>query len=77
LSGQMWHVAEAQINRSGGGAAAHFGPATGLHGLARASGFLADFEAGDDPHCGLVIDLAGPIGQSVTVAMLESRGGPS
>lgn len=77
LAGQNWQVAEGSVNRSGGGAAAHFGPATGLHGLAKASGFFADIDRGAEPAGGLVIDLAGPIGQSVTVTLLEARGGRS
>ena len=56
---------EARLNLSGGGAAAYFGNATGLRRLAAAAATLG---AG---HTACVIDLAGPIGQAVTVAVLE------
>lgn len=59
-----------RFNASGGGAAASFGIATGFAGLAAAATAL---RAGQQ---GCVIDLAGPIGQAVTVIALDRSGAP-
>lgn len=74
LAKQKWIVEEACINSSGGGAAAYFGPATGLHGLVVASKFFLEGKRSADPAFGVFVDLAGPIGQAATVAILEARG---
>jgi hypothetical protein len=56
---------DSRFNRSGGGAAAYFGNATGLHQLAAAAASLGAGQVG------CVLDLAGPMGQAVTVATIE------
>lgn len=56
-------------NSMGGGAAAWFGPATGLRALAMLCG---DGEA-RDRDAGLFVDLAGPLGQHVTSIFIERR----
>jgi hypothetical protein len=61
-----WRPVHDQVNASGGGASAFFGPATGLRQIARAALALAG-----STNAGLVIDLAGPIGQATTVVALE------
>ena len=66
-----WSPGSHAMNRSGGGASAHFGAATGLRQIAEASRSLA--QAGPDAK-GLVLDLAGPIGQHATAILLQSRG---
>ncbi len=59
-----------QLNPSGGGAAAYFGVATGLRRVAAAASALRDGQQGG------VVDLAGPIGQAVTVVALDRGGAP-
>lgn len=58
---------EARFNCSGGGAAAYFGNATGLHRLAALKSSLGAGQTG------CMLDLAGPIGNAVTVATFERR----
>lgn len=58
-------------NAVGGGAAAWFGPATGLAGLARVWAGPSRSAAEGDAH--LFIDLAGPLGQHVTGLLIERR----
>lgn len=58
-------------NSSGGGALAWFGPATGLRQLSVAARALAGQPAGN---ISIAADLSGPLGQQVTLAILE-RGG--
>jgi hypothetical protein len=57
-----------RFNRSGGGAAAWFGAATGLRQVAEASRSLAAGAAAS----GLVLDMAGPIGQHMTAILIEA-----
>lgn len=61
------------VNASGGGAAACFGPATGLLRLIAAATTLRAGGAGR-PASATVADLVGPIGQQVTVLRLERSG---
>jgi hypothetical protein len=70
LVAQGGSLSDQRLNPSGGGAAAHFGPATGLQRLIAAAAFLM---AQSGPATGAVIDLAGPIGQAVSVILLETR----
>lgn len=56
------------VMASGGGAAAHFGPATALRQLAVACATL-----GGRPGMGIVADLAGPMGQHTTLIALEAQ----
>lgn len=60
-------------NESGGGAAAWFGPATGLRQLAFAAHALTEQPAGS---IAIAADLSGPLSQHVTVAVLERSGAP-
>lgn len=60
-----WDALDERINPSGGGAVAHFGPATGLCRMVAAA------EAARDGGRAAAIDLAGPIGQATTVVVLE------
>lgn len=62
----------ASANAAGGGAAAWFGPATGLRALAQLSG-RAPREAADAGGDGLFVDLAGPLGQLVTTILVQRR----
>jgi acetyl-CoA acetyltransferase len=64
---QGWAIEDARLNPSGGSAAAHFGPATGLARLAAAAAALRDGGQG------IVVDLAGPIGQATTVILLGAE----
>jgi hypothetical protein len=64
-------VGRSGFNRRGGGATANFGAATGLRQIAEASRSMA---AGAGPASGLVLDMAGPIGQHATAIVLQ-RGG--
>ncbi len=59
-----------EVNASGGGAAAYFGIATGLKRIAAAASSL---RAGQHAKA---IDLAGPIGQAVTVVTLDRSATP-
>lgn len=59
------------FNRSGGGAAAHFGAATGLRQVAEASRILMEMRSAK----GLVLDLSGPLGQHVTAMSLQTGAG--
>jgi hypothetical protein len=68
LARAAWKATDDRINASGGGAAAFFGPATGLRHIALAARALAR-RAGT----GIAIDLAGPIGQAASVVVLEGR----
>jgi hypothetical protein len=63
-----WAEDDPRLNPSGGGAVAHFGPATGL---ARIASVAARLGAGGQ---GVVLDLAGPIGQATTVILLGAPG---
>ena len=75
LSRQGWNLSDARVNPSGGGAVAHFGAATGLQRIAAATEKLAGGKRFAEPVGGAVIDLAGPIGQSASVVVLEAVGG--
>jgi hypothetical protein len=68
FSGTGWRPTDGRVNPSGGGAAAFFGPATGLRHIATVFRTLAA-----RPGAGISIDLAGPIGQATTVIALETR----
>jgi hypothetical protein len=59
-----------ELNPSGGGAVAYFGIASGLKRLAAAASALRGGQRG------MVIDLAGPIGQAVTVVTLDRSAAP-
>jgi len=59
-----------EINPSGGGATAYFGIATGLKRVAAAASALRGGQFGK------VIDLAGPIGQALTVVSLDRSATP-
>ena len=59
-----------EVNPSGGGAAAYFGIATGLQRIATAASALRGGQRGK------IIDLAGPIGQAVTVVTLDRSAVP-
>jgi acetyl-CoA acetyltransferase len=74
LEAQHWEMADQRVNPSGGGAAAHFGPATGLMRIIAAADFLTRQPT---PAIGAAIDLAGPIGQAATVILLETAGAAS
>jgi hypothetical protein len=63
-----WTAADDRVNASGGGAAAFFGPATGLRHIARVARALAQRRGR-----GIAIDLAGPIGQAASVVVLEGN----
>jgi hypothetical protein len=63
-----WGAVDDRVNASGGGAAAFFGPATGLRHIALAARALAGRKG-----LGIAIDLAGPIGQAASVFVLEGR----
>jgi acetyl-CoA acetyltransferase len=69
LGRQGWAADDPRFNVSGGGAVSHFGPATGLQRIIAAAERLAHASGGA---VGAVIDLAGPIGQAVTVILLEA-----
>ena len=60
----------ASANSTGGGAAAWFGPATGIRALARLHGRMDR----TTPDRGLFVDLAGPLGQHVTGMLIERSG---
>lgn len=66
-----WQADDARINRGGGGAAAWFGTATGLHALVQAHRALR--QEARNGRCALaaVLDLAGPIGQATTAILLR------
>ncbi|GAA4339010.1 hypothetical protein GCM10023144_36700 [Pigmentiphaga soli] len=63
-------MAQKEFNPSGGGAAAHFGQATALYGVAETSRRLV---AGGKGAQGLVVDLTGPLGQHVTAISLQAE----
>lgn len=63
-----WDSTEIIINSSGGGAAAFFGPATGLRRIIAAADGLRNATQGSVAG---IVDLAGPIGQAVSVIALE------
>jgi len=69
LAQRDWGADDKRFNGSGGGAVAHFGPATGLARIAAIAERLAPALAGS---VGAAIDLAGPIGQAATVVLLET-----
>ena len=75
LAAQQWALSDDRVNPSGGGASACFGPATGLARVIAAAEALGRKNPGEDPAGGMVLDLAGPLGQAVTVVHLERRGG--
>lgn len=59
-----------RANGTGGGAAAWYGPATGLRGFADLCRLrLRDADAAN----GIFVDLAGPLGQLVTTVLIEQR----
>ncbi|HVV94778.1 MAG TPA: hypothetical protein VHD15_15305 [Hyphomicrobiales bacterium] len=64
LAGQGWTVGDSRLNPSGGGAVAHFGPATGLARIVSVADAI-----GGSGH-GAALDLAGPVGQATTVIVL-------
>jgi acetyl-CoA acetyltransferase len=66
LTCSRWRSDDDRVNASGGGAAAFFGPATGLRHIARAAQALSGGR-----NTALAIDLAGPIGQATSVIVLE------
>jgi len=68
LAAQRWPLIDHRFNPSGGGAASHFGPATGLMRIIAVADFLKRQSA---PAIGAALDLAGPIGQATTVMLLE------
>jgi hypothetical protein len=59
-----------KFNPSGGGAVAHFGQATALYRVAETSRRLRAIGKGAQ---GLVVDLAGPLGQHVTAIGLQAE----
>jgi len=69
LRRQGWASDDPRFNVSGGGAVSHFGPATGLLRIVAVAERLAHAWGGA---VGAAIDLAGPIGQAVTVILLEA-----
>jgi acetyl-CoA acetyltransferase len=69
LRRQGWAADDPRFNVSGGGAVSHFGPATGLQRIITVAERLAHTTGGG---VGAAIDLAGPIGQAVTVILLEA-----
>jgi len=69
LRREGWAADDPRFNGSGGGAVAHFGPATGLLRIIAVASLLAQAERGA---VGAAIDLAGPIGQAATVILLEA-----
>ena len=71
LSQHGWSADDPRVNPSGGGAVACFGPATGLARLVAASEALKKAPRTGRVG-GLVVDLAGPIGQAATVILLEA-----
>jgi hypothetical protein len=62
-----WDTKDIALNASGGGAVAFFGPATGLHRIIAAADGLTGTTSGSVAG---VVDLAGPIGQAVSVIAL-------
>ncbi len=70
LQRQGWAADDPRFNVSGGGAVSHFGPATGLLRIIAVAERLAHASGGA---VGGAIDLAGPIGQAVTVILLETE----
>ena len=69
ICAKSWQSAQPKFNLSGGGAAAHFGPATGLRRIICAAETLSDADPGA---LAGIVDLAGPIGQAVSVIALEA-----
>jgi len=74
LEAAAWDAADPRINRGGGGAAAWFGPATGLHSLAQAHRALRRAARDGRGALAAVLDLAGPIGQATTAILLRQGG---
>ncbi len=64
-------VGAGDSNRTGGGAAAWFGPATGLRAFAELFRMHSATDRGE-AH-GVFVDLAGPLGQLVTALRIEKR----
>lgn len=60
------------VNRSGGGASAHFGAATGLRQIAEASRILMEMRQAKASARGLALDLSGPLGQHATAILLQT-----
>ncbi len=72
LKTRQWNATDPRMNPSGGGAAAWFGPATGLQRVVSAVESLRHECASQPRADGAVVDMAGPIGQAVTVVALEA-----
>jgi acetyl-CoA acetyltransferase len=74
LAAQQWTLNHDRVNPSGGGASACFGPATGLARVIAVAQALGGRNPGGGPVSGMVLDLAGPLGQAVTAIRLQQRG---
>lgn len=67
-----WQEADARVNRTGGGATAYFGPATGLRQIVSATTELRANPESSGASA-VVVDLGGPIGQATTVLVVDRR----